>query len=190
MRLAAHAEGYSTHPIAASIRDAFEKEFHFSVSLDIVRDVEELSGKGIRATIEDSVILAGNEKLMAEFGIEYTPATTVGTVIYLEDQTRKKYLGSLVISDTIKEDTTAALTDLKRAGVTQTAMLTGDHKVIAEKVASTVSLPSFFRQTRWTPSRLFLLRRHRMRLSPSSETASTTHRYWFVRMSGSPYSPS
>ena len=144
LRLAAHAEGYSTHPIGASIRDAFEKEFHFSVSLDIVRDVEELSGKGIRATIEDSVILAGNEKLMAEFGIEYTPATTVGTVIYLADQTREKYLGSLVISDTIKEDTAAALTDLRRAGVTQTVMLTGDHKVIAEKVASTVGIDRVF----------------------------------------------
>ena len=144
LRLAAHAEGYSTHPIAASIRDAFEKEFHFSVSLDIVRDVEELSGKGIRATIEDSVILAGNEKLMAEYGIEYTPATTVGTVIYLADQTREKYLGSLVISDTIKEDTAAALTDLRRAGVTQTVMLTGDHKVIAEKVASTVGIDRVF----------------------------------------------
>ena len=144
LRLAAHAESYSTHPIAASIRDAFETEFHFSVDRDIVGDVEELSGKGIRAVIEGDTILAGNEKLMAEFGIEFEPTDTIGTVIYLASADRKKYLGSLVISDTIKEDSAAALAELKASGIAETVMLTGDHASVAEKVAEQVGIDRVF----------------------------------------------
>ena len=148
LRLAAHAEGYSTHPIATSVRQAFESEFHFPVNLDIVKDAENHSGKGITAKIEDELILAGNEKLLSEYGIDLPDTinemTSAGTVILLANADKKEYLGSIVISDTIKPGISDALSELKHAGVKETIMLTGDHRSIAEHVASQIGIDSVY----------------------------------------------
>ena len=144
LRLAAHAEGYSTHPIAASLKEAFESEFHFPVNLDIVKDAEDLSGRGISARIEDVTVLAGNEKLMKEFDInmpgDAVSADVAGTVILIANADEKRYLGSIIISDTVKDDVPEAISELKKSGIKETIMLTGDHRTIAEHVAAAVGI--------------------------------------------------
>ena len=129
LETAALAEGYSTHPIAESLRKAFDKE----PDMCRVGETEEIAGQGLRTTIDGEEILVGNAKLMAENGIEFREETEAGTVIYLARGGR--FIGSILIADSLKDHADTFLDELKQLGVTKTVMLTGDRKEAAEKAA-------------------------------------------------------
>ncbi|MEF3356222.1 heavy metal translocating P-type ATPase [Paenibacillus sp. GYB006] len=125
----AYTELHSHHPIAASIRKAYQE----ALQEERVTDYEELSGYGIRARVDDHIIFAGNTKLMKQQEIAYEDAAAYGTVIHVAvDDT---YAGHLVISDRIKADAARALDDLRSLSIHKTVMLTGDVRSVAESVA-------------------------------------------------------
>ncbi len=134
LQLAANAEQYSNHPIALSILR--EKK----ASADA--NVTELAGRGISATIGNSTVLCGNDKLMTDNGVEYVPANG-GTVVYVAQD--GKFVGSILIADEIKSDSREALEQLKKTGVT-TVMLTGDNDDTAEIVANQLGVDRKYSQ--------------------------------------------
>lgn len=138
LEYAALAEGYVDHPIAKSIKEAYGK----ALNLDRVTATKESSGRGICVTVDGSEVLVGNEKLMMEKGISYLPSSLVGTHVYLAKD--GIFIGSIVISDTIKEDAKEAITSLKRENVTKTVMLTGDKKSVGEAVSKEIGIDYFF----------------------------------------------
>ena len=140
LRTAAHIEGYSNHPIAASIREAYEKESSSSVNRELVTDVSEIAGQGVRGKVDGVTILAGNDKLMKENGISFTPSDAAGTIVYLADADSSAYLGCIVIADSIKDGVKEALSAMREAGIEKTVMLTGDHRPVAEHVAAEVGV--------------------------------------------------
>ena len=144
LHYAAHAEAYSSHPIAESVRKAYAKRYA-PVATDLVQDVKEIAGQGIFAQVEGHRVLAGNEKLMQakEIGIpEENRELGGGTVIHLAVDGR--YAGAIVIEDELKADAAEAIQGLQRAGVSRTIMLTGDRRGIASHVAQRLGLSGFF----------------------------------------------
>ena len=134
LELAALGEGYSTHPIAASIRDAYAGE----PDLNRVSTAEEIAGHGVHVEIDGVETYLGNRKWMEELHIAYTPQTKAGTVVYLAR--KDEYLGAIVISDRIKEGAKEAIDTMKAVGVRSCVMLTGDRKETAEAVAAELGL--------------------------------------------------
>ncbi|MTQ98476.1 cadmium-translocating P-type ATPase [Pseudoflavonifractor sp. BIOML-A6] len=134
LELAALAESYSDHPISRSLRDAY------NAPLDAgrVADVEELSGRGVRARVDGQLICAGNDKLMEEIGVKWHPCHKVGTTVHVAAE--GEYLGHIVISDEVKSDAARAIADLKTQGVRKTVMLTGDARAVGEAVAGELGL--------------------------------------------------
>ena len=139
LQSAAWAEHFSTHPIATSILAAYGKNEQVSLSA-----YEERSGMGIAVETAGRKILAGNTKLMEAEGIGYVPCDKVGTKVYVAED--GKYLGCILISDEIKPDSKAAITELKKAGVERTVMLTGDNAHIGNAVAEELGLDGCFAQ--------------------------------------------
>ena len=133
---AAMAEVYSNHPISRSLKEAYSKP----IDTNDVTDVEEISGHGIRATVLGKTVNAGNEKLMASVGTAFNQANEPGTVIYIAID--GQYKGYILISDQIKATSKAAIENMKRIGVRQTVMLTGDSKSVADIVAKDLGLDS------------------------------------------------
>lgn len=127
---AAYAEGYSDHPIAKSIKDAYGS----NIDINLVDNAEEISGHGIKVNVKGKEVLAGNEKLMKLKNIKYQPCTEAGTVVYVAVE--GKYTGCVLIADGIKEGACQAFENLKKLGVRKTVMLTGDRKDVGEAVAS------------------------------------------------------
>lgn len=138
LELAAHIEAYSTHPIAASIRQAYGKK----PDLRRISDVKEIFGKGITAVFDGVKVAAGNAKMLAEYGIALPLAQTAGTEVHIVCD--NQYAGCLNIEDEIKPDAAAAVAELKKLGVRQTVMLTGDRKETAQKVAEALKLDKFY----------------------------------------------
>ena len=134
IELAALGEGYSNHPIANSIREAYGKE----LDLNRVTNTEEIAGHGIKAVIDGKTVLLGNEKLMKSESIFYTPCKSMGTVVYVA--CNGVFEGAVVISDTIKDGAKEAIHDMKQVGVRHMVMLTGDRKEAAETVAQTLGI--------------------------------------------------
>ena len=134
IELAALGEGYSNHPIANSIREAYGKE----LDLNRVTNTEEIAGHGIKAVIDGKTVLLGNEKLMKSESIFYTPCKSMGTVVYVA--CNGVFEGAVVISDTIKDGAKEAIHDMKQVGVRHTVMLTGDRREAAETVAQTLGI--------------------------------------------------
>ena len=134
LELAALGEGYSTHPIAASIRDAYAGE----PDLNRVSTAEEIAGHGVHVEIDGVETYLGNRKWMEELHIAYTPQTKAGTVVYLAR--KDEYLGAIIISDRIKEGAKEAIDTMKAVGVRSCVMLTGDRKETAEAVAADLGL--------------------------------------------------
>ncbi|WP_202708527.1 heavy metal translocating P-type ATPase [Sporosalibacterium faouarense] len=130
----AYAESFSNHPIALSILKEYGKE----VNQNEVADYEEISGHGIKVKVKGNEVLAGNKKLMNKENIEYSNVETFGTVVHVAID--KKYRGYIVISDEIKEDSAHAIKELKNIGVRKTVMLTGDNKVVGDKVGKQLGL--------------------------------------------------
>ena len=134
LELAAMAESYSTHPISKSLLKAYGKE----VDQDRIKKVEEISGHGVVAYIDDMRVLVGNDKLMNHYNISYEPCHEIGTIIHvaIDDE----YSGHILISDVVKPHAKEAIQRLKDIGVKETVMLTGDMKNVAEKVASQLNI--------------------------------------------------
>lgn len=138
LETAALAGGNSTHPVSQSIRKAYGKE----IDLRRVADFEELPGRGIKATIGGKTVLLGNKKLLDEYGIKFNPVNGAGTVVYIA--AGGIFRGFILIADEIKPDAPAAIAVLKKAGIRETVMLTGDNAAVAENVAQTLGLDKFF----------------------------------------------
>ena len=138
LRITAHSEHYSNHPIALSVKKAYNKEID---EKQIIK-TEELSGLGIVATIGKQDVLVGNEKLMNEKKIEFTKCNDIGTVLYVA--INGKYAGYIVIADKIKEDSVVAIRNLKKNNIKQTVMLTGDRKDVGEAVSSKLGLDKVY----------------------------------------------
>lgn len=131
------AESYSNHPIAISLK----KEFSTPLDTSLVKDVEEIAGNGIKAIVNGEEILTGNSKLMELYGIEYQPEKVSGTILYTAKN--KKYIGYIVISDELKEDTEKAIKNLKEI-LKDTVMLTGDSYLAAENIAEKIGINKFY----------------------------------------------
>ena len=129
LEIAALAENYSTHPISASLKRAF------GLPLDESRisDVEELSGKGVIATVDGKNVAVGNGKLMSYIGVDWHECENSGTIVHVAAD--GAYMGHIVISDMLKPQSKAAIQALKDCGVKQSVMLTGDRRDVAEAVA-------------------------------------------------------
>ena len=135
---AALAECASSHPISQSLRRAYGKE----IDRERVTDIQEVSGKGVIAKVDGVSIAAGNDKLMAQLGIEAIPCRSVGTVIHIAID--GKYSGHILISDVEKPDAKDAIAALKRAGVTKTVMLTGDADRVAQHTAKNLGVDEVY----------------------------------------------
>lgn len=131
---AALAECASSHPISKSLQKAYGKD----ADRNRVADIEEISGHGITATVDGHKVAVGNNKLMAKMNIRYEECHSVGTIIHVAID--GEYAGHIVISDVMKANSKNAISELKKAGVRKTVMLTGDIKRVAQQVASTLGI--------------------------------------------------
>lgn len=138
LHIASHVERYSTHPIADSLRKAYPNE---KDSCE-VKDIEEISGYGVSAKVNGDLVYLGNSKLMDKFNIKWKACEKTGTIIHLA--INNVYQGHIVISDTIKENSKKAISDLKKNNISKTIMLTGDSKSVGENVAKDLSLDEFY----------------------------------------------
>lgn len=138
--LAAHAEAFSDHPIALSLKKAYNHDIDQSAIID----AHEQSGHGVSASVDGKHVLVGNDALMSENGVMSEPCELVGTILHVSaDDT---YLGHIIIADVIKEDAAKTIADLHKAGVKKTIMLTGDRKEVAENVAKMLRIDEFHAQ--------------------------------------------
>lgn len=134
LKLVAHCEHYSNHPIADSIKKKYGEEIQTS----IISDVDEIPGHGISAVIENKKVLVGNSKLMEKYDIEFAKQNEIGTIVYVAVD--GKFEGYILINDEVKKDSKQAISDLKKSGIKKTIMLTGDKKEVGENVAKELEL--------------------------------------------------
>lgn len=140
LEMAALGEGYSTHPIAGSIVEAYGKE----ADLKRVGQAEEIAGHGICVPVDGREVLLGNEKLMQDRNISYMHCDKPGTIVYAALD--GKYAGALVISDTVKDGAKEAIRSMKQVGVKKCVMLTGDRKEAARAVADELNIDEVYAQ--------------------------------------------
>lgn len=138
LHLAAHVEHFTTHPIGAALRNAFPSEATDGCKIE---DVEEITGRGIRAKVSGRTVCVGNGKMMEDIGLEAHNCHLAGTIIHVAVD--GKYAGHIVINDKIKEDSAEAITSLKRLGVEKTVMLTGDREAVGKDVAERLGLDEY-----------------------------------------------
>ena len=138
LHLAAHVERYSTHPIAAALRQAYPEEQDDCS----VESVVEIAGKGVSAMVNGKRVAVGNSLLMEEEGAAWHPCHHSGTIIHVAVDGR--YEGHIVISDRVKEDAASAVSALKSLGVSNIVMLTGDQESIASAVAAETGVDSYY----------------------------------------------
>ena len=134
LEYAAHAEGYSSHPISKSIQKAYAKP----IDNDRVKDIQEIGGEGVIAQIDGLSIATGNARLMNRLGVDYNECEDIGTKVYIAID--GKYAGCIVISDVIKPTAYKSIAKLKQNGVKKTVMLTGDAKSVADKVSKELNI--------------------------------------------------
>ena len=139
LHLAAHVEHFSTHPIAAALRDAFPDEATDGCS---VTDVEEIAGHGIQAKVGNDIVCVGNGKMMDRICAKWHDCPQVGTIIHVA--INGEYAGHIVINDKIKDDSSTAISALAQMGVEKTVMLTGDSKDVGEHVAKKLAINEFY----------------------------------------------
>lgn len=137
LSIAAHAEAYSDHPIAVSVKEAFTGE----IDQGRIADVREEGGHGVRAVVDERVVLVGNDKLMREEGIAYHDCELTGTILHVSID--GKYAGHIIIADVVKEDAAECIKRLHAAGVRKTVMLTGDRAEVAKAVAEKLGLDEY-----------------------------------------------
>ena len=140
LHLAAHVEHFSTHPVAAALRDAFPEEATDGCRIS---DVEELAGMGVSARIGDETVCVGNSRMMEHVGASWHGcAHDVGTIIHVAID--GVYAGHIVINDKVKDDSAEAVGKLRELGVGRAVMLTGDRKEVAEHIADSLGLDGYF----------------------------------------------
>lgn len=134
LRFAAYAESYSNHPISQSLKQAYKAEIDHSK----IEEVEEFSGKGVKAVVEGTTVYAGNRKLMLMQNIAVDESELTGTIVHVA--LNGKYAGYILIADEIKEDAREAIQEIQQLGMKRTVMLTGDNKETGEAVAAELGL--------------------------------------------------
>ena len=138
LALAAYSENYSNHPIGISIKKSYGK----NIDETKMNEVKEISGEGLIAKIEEKTVLVGNEKLMTENNIQFIKPKNIGTVVHIAFP--EKYLGYILISDKIKEESGKLIEQLKRENIKKIVMLTGDKKEIGESVAKILKIDTIY----------------------------------------------
>ena len=138
LHLAAHVEHFSTHPVAAALRDAFPEEVTDGCRIS---DVEEIAGQGVKARVEDRTVCVGNSRMMEAAGAEWHDCHLTGTIVHVAID--GVYAGHIVINDRIKEDSAAAIADLNALGVKRTVMLTGDREEVGASVAGKLGMSEY-----------------------------------------------
>lgn len=138
LKLTAHAESFSNHPISASLKKAYGKE----IDLESITHTEEIAGLGISATVEEKHLLIGNEKLMEKNQIQFEKCNEIGTILYVAIE--NQYAGYLIIADKIKADAKQTIQKLKTSHIKQTVMLTGDKKAIGEQVGKELGIDTVY----------------------------------------------
>lgn len=141
LKYAAHIEKFSNHPIAQSIVAEYENSVS-KVDENVVKDFEEISGFGIKVNINNHQFLAGNSKLMDLENITFDKKENLGTAIYLAAD--GKYIGNILISDEVKEDSARAIKGMKENGVKEIVMLTGDNEAIGKNIAEKLGIDKVF----------------------------------------------
>lgn len=139
LELTAYAESYSNHPIALSIKKAYDK----NIDKNRISEISEIAGNGVRAEINGCSILVGNENLLKNHNISYQKAIETGTIVYTAKNS--KFLGYIVISDELKEDAQKAIIELKKLKL-QTVMLTGDTEESGLAVAKELNIDKAYTQ--------------------------------------------
>ena len=140
LSIAAHAEAYSDHPIAVSVKEAYTGE----IDQKRIADVREEGGHGVRAVVDEHVVLVGNDKLMREEGIAYHDCELTGTILHVSID--GEYAGHIIIADVVKGDAAECIKRLHEAGVKKTVMLTGDRTEVAQAVAEKLGLDEYHGQ--------------------------------------------
>ena len=138
LHLAAHVERYSTHPIAAALKEAYPEEADDCQ----VEEVEELPGKGVKAKVNGHVVHVGNPRLMEEVGAKWKSCDHHGTIIHVAVD--GEYEGHVVVSDVMKEEAREAISSLKKAGVSRVVMLTGDMEAVAKEAAGKLGISEVY----------------------------------------------
>ena len=141
LKYAAHIEKFSNHPIAQSIVAEYENSVS-KVDENVVKDFEEISGFGIKVNINNHQFLAGNSKLVNLENITFDKKENLGTAIYLAAD--GKYIGNILISDEVKEDSARAIKGMKENGVKEIVMLTGDNEAIGKNIAEKLGIDKVF----------------------------------------------
>ena len=139
LELTAYAESYSNHPIALSIKKAYDK----NIDKNRISEISEIAGNGVRAEINGCSILVGNENLLKNHNISFQKANETGTIVYTAKNS--KFLGYIVISDKLKEDAQKAIMELKKLKL-QTVMLTGDTEDSGLRVAKELNIDKAYTQ--------------------------------------------
>ena len=137
MAIAAKVESQSNHPVAKSIMEAYGGKIDSSD----VKDYEEIAGHGIRAKLNNQIVLAGNDRLLHRENIAHDVCNAEGTIVNLAVDNR--YAGYILIADELKEDAVQAIRDLKKLGIERIVMLTGDNQAVADSVAKKLGLDSY-----------------------------------------------
>jgi len=130
----AYVESFSNHPIALSV----VKEYNKSINQEIVSDIKEISGHGIKAKVNTAEVLVGNARLMERENISFEESSALGSILYIA--INNKYVGNIVVSDQIKKDSKEAIKLLKALGIKKTVMLTGDKRAVATSVGKELGL--------------------------------------------------
>ncbi len=128
LELAAYGESYSNHPIGKSIIEAYGRE----IKKDYIENYQEISGKGIEVVINKDKIILGNRKLLEDNNIGVREIDSIGTVVYIAKS--DKHIGTIVVSDEMKDDIADSIKKLREMGIKKFIMLSGDNEEIAEKV--------------------------------------------------------
>lgn len=148
LAMAAHAEAFSDHPIALSVKKAYLDEAPADSERIIdqarIEGAAEESGHGVKATVDGHAVLVGNDKLMSAHGISCPDCELTGTILHVAID--GAYAGHIVIADTVKDDAAQAIADLHAAGVERCIMLTGDREEVARSVASDLGLDEYHAQ--------------------------------------------
>ena len=134
LSMAAHAESFSDHPIAVSVRAAYSGE----IDREKIDEVREESGHGVSARVNEHLVMVGNDKLMAEHGASWHDCDLTGTILHVTVD--GAYVGHIVIADVVKDDAEQAIRDLHAAGVQRCVMLTGDRADVAKAVGGRLGL--------------------------------------------------
>ncbi|MEG0664445.1 MAG: heavy metal translocating P-type ATPase, partial [Clostridia bacterium] len=142
LKFCAYAESFSSHPVAKAIVSEYFTQTGEVINKSTISNVNEIAGNGVLITLDNDIILAGNDKLMMKHNILFKKSNMVGTVVYVAKN--GEYLGYIIVSDEIKKDSSYTIETLKSIGIEQTIMLTGDKKQVGEHVANLLKIDKVY----------------------------------------------